>query len=168
MAQLVCVCNERIFDDSSEDSMDTEFSSDSGDEAIERPTDDAETDEELSGDESSVEGEDTSDDEFYAADPMFVSKDSLIWSAAPVMPARHRNVNAIRMQPGITNIASSRLNTLKDTFLIFFPPHIEKVILQHTNAFGRLQNDNHIDVDAKFLHAYFAVLILAGVYRWVI
>lgn len=60
------------------------------------------------------------------------------------------------------------MSSVKDAFLLFFPPHIEKIILDNTNAFGHLKSDKHEEVDTKLLHAYFAVLILAGVYKWVL
>lgn len=67
---------------------------------------------------------------------------------------------------GVTGYATARIHSLEDSFLVFFPPHIEKIILENTNKFGReFGGENHFDVDADLLHAYFAVLILAGVYK---
>lgn len=107
--------------------------------------------------------EDSNDADDELSDPMLISEDNQVWSTAPTETVTCQA--DIVLQPGITMAAASLLHATKDKFLVFFPPSIVNIILKHTNAFGRELNKNHTDVDATFLHAYLAVLILAGVYR---
>lgn len=101
-------------------------------------------------------------------DSLFVSKDGTVWNPRPIQVegGRLRTENVISLRPGSTRYAKSRVDDLKDAFMLFFPPPIEKLILNHTNAFieGR-KNVPIIPIDANLLYAYIGVLILAGVHR---
>lgn len=100
--------------------------------------------------------------------PLFVSKDGIVWNPQPIQVegGRNRAENVISLRPGSTRYAKSRVADMKDAFMLFFPPPIEKIILNHTNAYiqGR-KNVPTITIDADLLYAYIGVLILAGVHR---
>lgn len=101
-------------------------------------------------------------------DPLFVSKDKTEWSTTPITSSggRERAENVITLRPGVTRYASSRITDVLDSFLLFLPPPMQKIIIDNTNAFGRsLNQESHIELDIDLLHAYMAVLILAGVYK---
>lgn len=103
-------------------------------------------------------------------DPLFVSKDGTVWKSQPVQnrSGRSRNENVLNLRPGTTRYARTRVDDFKDAFLLFFPPPIENIILKWSNAYAKAQcGDKYIEIDSNLLHAYIAVLILAGVYRCV-
>jgi len=70
------------------------------------------------------------------------------------------------MKPGATRYAITRVKSLMDSFLLFFPTPIEKIMIENTNNFGCEKfKDKHKELDRSLLHAYIGVLILAGVYK---
>lgn len=82
-------------------------------------------------------------------------------------PIRTAAKNIISAQPGPTRFAVSRCSDMMSAFLCFFPPPIERII-ENTNRYGRVKfSDKLTDIDEDTLRAYIAVLILAGVYRYV-
>lgn len=99
----------------------------------------------------------------------YVSKDGVSWNPLPIhMQAggkyRMKNVNSLC--PGVTTFAERRVDNIKDSFMLFFPPPIEKMILKHTNAYVEASGKTPIiTIDANLLYAYIGVLLLAGVYR---
>lgn len=137
--------------------------------------------EELSGNESDSDIEPMEEEEEEEAiamrtddeivDPLFVSKDGTVWKSEPVQnrSGRSRNENVLNLRPGTTRYARTRVDDFKDAFLLFFPSPIENVILKWSNEYAKSKcGDDYIEIDSNMLHAYMAVLILAGVYRCVI
>ncbi|XP_031627785.1 piggyBac transposable element-derived protein 4-like [Contarinia nasturtii] len=102
------------------------------------------------------------------ADPTFISKDGIVWNSEPVTDrsGRLRKENVITLRPGLTRFAKNRVDSIKDAFLLFFPSPVENIILKNSNAYAKATyGENAIEIDSNLLHAYIAVLILAGVYR---
>lgn len=98
----------------------------------------------------------------------YVSKDKIVWNPQPIQSqsGRLRSENVISLRPGVTRYAKNRVDDKKDAFMLFFPPHIENVILNLTNAY--IQGSGKLPimpVDVNLLYAYIGVLILAGVHR---
>lgn len=108
-------------------------------------------------------------DDHFVSDPLYVSKDGTIWQPEPFhleCSGRFRNENILNLTPGVTRFAKSRVDNIKDAFQLFFPPHLENIILVHTNAFAKAKyGDEYMRIDSSLLQAYIGVLILAGVYR---
>ena len=88
-----------------------------------------------------------------------------MWKTEPVQGrnARVRSKNVLNLRPGTTRYARARVNDIKDSLLLFFPPTIESIILKW--SYAKDQCGDNIEMDSNLLHAYFAVLILAGVCR---
>lgn len=153
-----------------------DFSS-SSDEEYEPESEIPDPEDDLYSLDSDIEENDTSspiNEREYAnetIDPMFVSKDGIVWQPEPIQQrsGRFRNENIISLPPGTTRYAKVRVGDIKDAFLLFFPQHIENVILSHYNAFARAKyGENFTKIDSNLLQAYIGLLILAGVYRQVI
>lgn len=52
---------------------------------------------------------------------------------------------------------------MKDAFMLFFTPAIEKIIIDNTNTYGREVNgESHIELTSELLRAFVGVLILSG------
>lgn len=52
---------------------------------------------------------------------------------------------------------------MKDAFMLFFTPAIEKIIIVNTNTYGREVNgESHIELISELLRAFVGVLILSG------
>ncbi|KAM4023886.1 LOW QUALITY PROTEIN: uncharacterized protein ACNLHF_024838 [Anomaloglossus baeobatrachus] len=136
------------------------------------------TDEQVSEEEDDVEyqpedtsSSDQSDEEVTGAEApaeRFKSKSGKIsWSSVP--PDVHGKAdagNVIKMTPGITRFAVTRVSDIKTCFDLFMPLSIKKVIIAMTNlegkkVHGNMWNDLHDDD----LDAYIGVLLLAGVYK---
>ncbi|XP_065364356.1 uncharacterized protein LOC135957517 isoform X1 [Calliphora vicina] len=101
-------------------------------------------------------------------DPLFVSKNGIVWNPQPVSDRTGRiwNENINNLRPGTTRYAMARIDDLKDAFMLFFPPPIENVILKWSNTYAKAEYGKHyIEIDSHLLHAFIGVLILAGVYR---
>lgn len=98
-------------------------------------------------------------------DPSFVSKDGILWQANPVHDRSRRfgAKNVISLRPGTTRFAKSRVDDIKDAFMLIFPPPIENMILKHSNAYAASQlGKDYKQINSNMLRAYIAVLILAG------
>ncbi|XP_024151020.1 piggyBac transposable element-derived protein 4-like [Oryzias melastigma] len=79
---------------------------------------------------------------------------------------RARVENIIKMTPGPTRYAASRVDDIKSSFQLFLPESIEGIILEMTNLEGkRVFGDTWREIDLVDLQAYIGLLILAGVYR---
>lgn len=97
----------------------------------------------LSGsDVSSIEsesgGEITTTTNYENIDLLFVSKNGIIWNAEPIeRTGRMRNANIISLCPGITRYVKTRVDNMKDAFLLFFPTQIENIILENSNLYCR-------------------------------
>lgn len=104
------------------------------------------------------------------SDAMFIAKNKMVWSATPPLQMIGNTAeNIISRKPGPTRFSVSRCNDILSTFLCFFPPQIERIIIENTNNYGKLKfYDKWTDIDEDTLRAYIAVLILAGVYRYVV
>ena len=78
-----------------------------------------------------------------------ISKYHTIWSQDPFVDlGRVRKVNVITLKPGVTRYASARVHDIKSSFLLFFPNHLQKIILENTNRWGRFKNkDAQIETD---------------------
>lgn len=102
-------------------------------------------------------------------DVSYIAKNKMQWSAIPL--PRHIGASAeniISLPPGSTRFAVSRCRDVLSTFLLFFPPRVEKLIIDNTNKYGRMKFENKWkDLEESTLRAYIGVLILAGVYRYV-
>lgn len=118
------------------------------------------------------DGSDGSDSEFQNQNyrnQSYVSRDGTRWNPLPVnvqASGKYRMKNANSFSPGVTAFAERRVDNIKDSFMLFFPPPIEKMILKHTNAYIRASGKAPIVViDSNLLYAYIGVLLLAGIYR---
>lgn len=115
------------------------------------------------------DGSDDNDAEIDGEKELFVSKDGIVWNARPISvhSAKHQTKTMTKsFYPGVTNDAESCVDNIKDAFMLFFPPPIEKLILKHTNAHIKARKLGPIiPIDANLLYAYIGVLILAGVHR---
>ena len=98
----------------------------------------------------------------------FQSKDgNLLWYSSPQdRGGRARGENIIRMTPGPTRYATSRVDDIKSSFQLFLPESIVEIILAMTNLEGgRVFADTWKALDRVDLKAYMGLLILAGVHR---
>ena len=98
----------------------------------------------------------------------FQSKDgNLLWYSSPQdRGGRTRGENIIRMSPGPTRYATSRVDDIKSSFQLFLPESIVEIILAMTNLEGgRVFADTWKALDQVDLQAYMGLLILAGVHR---
>lgn len=118
--------------------------------------------------ESEVESE-PDEIEGSASDPLFTAKNKMVWSATPfATPIRTTADNILSTRGGATLYATSRCSDMMSAFLLFFQPPIERIIIEYTNKNGRFKyGDKWEDIDVDLLRAYVAVLILAGVCRYV-
>ncbi|KAG7470514.1 hypothetical protein MATL_G00114660 [Megalops atlanticus] len=74
--------------------------------------------------------------------------------------------NIIRMTPGPTRYATSRVDDIKSSFQLFLPESIEGIILDMTNLEGRrVFGDTWSALDQVDLQAYVGLLLLPGLYR---
>lgn len=150
-------------DDDDSDISDEEFEIQENDVIESSDFDDEEDDIEIDHLEDDIEIDET-------VDPSFISKDGIVWDSAPFTDriGRFGTENVITLRPGLTRFAKNRVDSIKDAFLLFFPPPVENIILKNSNAYAKVTyKDNAIEIDSNSLHAYIAVLILAGVYRCV-
>lgn len=119
---------------------------------------------ETESEQETILGEASSDD------PLFIAKNKMKWSATPLPQSiRTGAENIITTQAGPTRFAVSRCDDMLSAFLLFFPPPIERIVIENTNKHGRIKfGAKWTDIDEDALRAYIAVLILAGVYRYVL
>ena len=72
----------------------------------------------------------------------------------------------IRITPGPTRFAVTRVDEIQSAFQLFISPPIERIILELTSLQGRrVFQEKWKPLDQTDLHAYIGVLLLAGVYR---
>lgn len=118
---------------------------------------------------SDFETESEPDVASISADPLFIAKNQMVWSANPLQqPIGTSAQNIISVKPGPTRFATSRCNDILSAFLCFLPPSIERIIVENTNIYGKVKfDDKWTDIDEDTFRAYIAILILAGVYRYV-
>nr|XP_054600172.1 piggyBac transposable element-derived protein 4-like [Nothobranchius furzeri] len=98
----------------------------------------------------------------------WTSKDGKIkWSTSPHRSrGRLSSANVIKMTPGPTRFAVTRVDNIHSAFHLFIPSPIEKIILDMTNLEGRrVFQQKWKPMDLTELHAYIGILVLAGVYR---
>ncbi|CAJ1086606.1 piggyBac transposable element-derived protein 4-like [Xyrichtys novacula] len=98
----------------------------------------------------------------------FKSKNGdFLWASSPQDRSGGKRVeNIIKMTPGPTQYATSRVDDIKSSFQLFLPESIEGIILDMTNLEGkRVFGDAWRELDLVDLQAYIGLLILAGVYR---
>ncbi|XP_014853421.1 PREDICTED: piggyBac transposable element-derived protein 3-like [Poecilia mexicana] len=96
------------------------------------------------------------------------SKDGQIkWSTSPHQSqARLSSSYVLKMTPGPTRFALTRVDDIESAFQLFISPPIEKIILDMTNLEGRhVFQEKWKPLDPSDLHAYIGILVLAGVYR---
>lgn len=142
------------------------------DEEVASSNSDSDDGEEAGDDEEADDNEETGDNEEAGdtVDPLFKSKDGTVWTSRPSNPqcGRMRAENVITLRPGVTRYAAARVDSIKDAFLLFFTPDMERRIIDSTNSFGKWKFPKEfIELNADLLHAYLAVLILSGVFRFV-
>uniref|UniRef100_A0A3P9MKV5 PiggyBac transposable element-derived protein domain-containing protein n=1 Tax=Oryzias latipes TaxID=8090 RepID=A0A3P9MKV5_ORYLA len=89
------------------------------------------------------------------------------WSTVPPdVHGRTAAANIIKMTPGVTRFAVTRVSDIKSCFKLFLPLSLKKVIIAMTNLEGKKVHDNTWkDIDETYLDAYIGVILLAGVYR---
>ncbi|XP_067088064.1 piggyBac transposable element-derived protein 4-like [Osmerus mordax] len=88
------------------------------------------------------------------------------WSSCPKNEPPRMAANVIRMQPGPTRMAVTHVQDTKSAFELFITDSIQKIILDSTNLEGRrVFGERWKEMDQTHLHAYFGVLILAGVFK---
>lgn len=122
-------------------------------------------------DSSYIEDDETSTPNQSTVDPTFVSKSGQVWSSTPfqIDSGRFRTENIISLRPGATRYAKSRVSDIKSAFMLFFPTNIQNIILKHSNDYAaKKYGENYIEITSDMLEAYIGVLILAGVYRYIV
>ncbi|XP_037530523.1 piggyBac transposable element-derived protein 4-like [Nematolebias whitei] len=157
--------------DVEEEVSETEDPSEPEDNAIDDPDFQFSHDEEDSEDESA--GVPSSDEnqemqQSSSTEGTWTSKDGKIkWSTSPHQSqGRLSSCNVIKMIPGPTRFAVTRVDDIESAFQLFISPPIEKIILNMTNLEGkRVFQEKWKPLDPTDLHAYIGILVLAGVYR---
>ncbi|XP_067248688.1 piggyBac transposable element-derived protein 4-like [Chanodichthys erythropterus] len=118
-------------------------------------------------DEDNQESED--DFEEADADQTLISKNGQItWSTIPPpqRPGRSPAAQVIKLTPGPTRYACSRVEDIKSSFLLFFPSCIQSILVEMTNLEGRrVYGADWRDVDWTDMETYIGLILLAGVYR---
>ncbi len=118
---------------------------------------------------ATTEEEQSSDFEGPAeVDVTFWSKDgNLSWSSSPTeKKGRLSTENVIKMTPGLTKYATSRIEDIKSCFNLFLAEPIENIVISMTNLEGRrVYKENWNEVDRTDIEAYIGLLILCGVYK---
>uniref|UniRef100_A0A665ULX8 PiggyBac transposable element-derived protein domain-containing protein n=1 Tax=Echeneis naucrates TaxID=173247 RepID=A0A665ULX8_ECHNA len=139
----------------------------------------SDTDEQVSEEEDNVkyhpEDTDTSDEsdeevtggEAAPAERFKSKNGKIFWSSVPHDEhGRAAAANVIKMTPGITRFAVTRVSDIKTCFELFMPLTLKRVIIAMTNLEGKkVHGDMWKDIDEEYLDAYIGVLLLAGVYR---
>ncbi|KAJ8402480.1 hypothetical protein AAFF_G00365630 [Aldrovandia affinis] len=103
-------------------------------EEVSEDEDDEEYDPEHDEETSDEEEEELDDDE-----ELFISKDKkMSWSSIPYEThGKAQAENIIRMTPGPTRFAISRVQDIKSAFELFIPESIQKILIDMTNMEGR-------------------------------
>ncbi|XP_021162792.2 piggyBac transposable element-derived protein 3 isoform X1 [Fundulus heteroclitus] len=156
--------------DLEEEVSETEDLSESEDNVIVDANDQSSYDDEDSEDESAIVPP-TDENQGMRQSPSrevtWTSKDGNIkWSTSPQSRGRPSSANVIKMTPGPTRFAITRIDEIHSAFQLFISPPIERIILEMTNLEGRrVFQDKWKPLDRTDLNAYIGVLLLAGVYR---
>lgn len=88
------------------------------------------------------------------------------WFPFPVGEDLNSATNMVKMVAGPTGLAEEHIHDILSSFELLIPDSIQKIILDMTNLEGRLVfGDQWKEMDNLHLHAYFGILILAGVYK---
>lgn len=154
--------------DVEEDVSETEDPSEPEDNAIDDPDYQFSHDEEDSEDESAGFPSSDEKQETSSTEGTWTSKDGNVkWSTSPHQSrGRLSSSNVIKMTPGPTRFAVTRVDDIQSAFQLFISPPIEKIILNMTNLEGRrVFQEKWKPLDPTDLHAYIGILVLAGVYR---
>ncbi|XP_059209533.1 piggyBac transposable element-derived protein 4-like [Centropristis striata] len=157
--------------DVEEEISETEDPSEPEDNAIDDPDcqfshDEEDSEDESAGVPSSDENQETQ--QSSSTEGTWTSKDGKIkWSTSPHQSrGRLSSSNVIKMTPGPTRFAVTRVDDIESAFQLFISPPIEKIILDMTNLEGRrVFQEKWKPLDPTDLHAYIGILVLAGVYR---
>ncbi|XP_054883216.1 piggyBac transposable element-derived protein 4-like [Poeciliopsis prolifica] len=154
--------------DVDEEISETEDPSEPEDNAVDDPDCHFSQDEEDSEDDSSSD-ENQETQQSSSTEGTWTSKDGKIrWSSSSPHQSQGRlsSSNVIKMTPGPTRFAVTRINDIESAFQLFISPPIEKIILEMTNLEGRrVFQEKWKPLDPTGLHAYIGILLLAGVYR---
>ena len=68
--------------------------------------------------------------------------------------------NIIKMMPGPTRYATSRVDDINSNFQLLLPDSIERIIVEMTNLEGKcVFGDTWREIDLVDLHAYIGLLI---------
>ncbi|XP_049316471.1 piggyBac transposable element-derived protein 4-like isoform X1 [Bactrocera dorsalis] len=88
-----------------------------------------------------------------SVDSLFIAKNKMVWSATPLPQHIGSAIeNIISTQPGPTRFAVSRCHDIVSAFLLFFPPPIEKIVIENTNKYDRVKfDDKWGDIDDDIL-----------------
>nr|XP_023665676.1 piggyBac transposable element-derived protein 4-like isoform X1 [Paramormyrops kingsleyae] len=97
---------------------------------------------------------------------IFMSRNGQIkWSSSPKV-AQPRPPTRLKMKPGPTRMAVSRVHDIRSAFELFISNSIQKIVLNMTNLEGkRIFRKRWKEVDNTEILAYYGLLILAGVYK---
>ncbi|XP_048853943.1 piggyBac transposable element-derived protein 4-like [Brienomyrus brachyistius] len=97
---------------------------------------------------------------------IFMSRKGQIeWSSSPKI-AQPRSPTKLKMKPGPTRMAVSRVHDIRSAFELFISDSIQQVVLNMTNLEGkRIISKKWKEVDNTEMFAYYGILILAGVYK---
>lgn len=144
---------------------------DSDDEALDEASE-GESDHESSDEREEYDvysGESADEEVEVPEQSVFKSRDGTIqwYSTPPGAGARRRMESILRVKPGATRYAVSRINENPvSAFRLFITADIIRIIVENTNIQGRSKyKDNWIDVDNITIDAYFGFLFLTGVYN---
>ena len=129
-----------------EDVSEIEDNSDPDYEPDQQSTDQEEAPEGEEAEEEAPEGEEAEEEAPEGEEPQgeepevtFQSKNgNLLWHSSPQeRGGRVREENIVRMTPGPTRYAISRVDEIKSSFQLFLPESIERIVLDMTNLEGR-------------------------------
>ncbi|XP_048853945.1 piggyBac transposable element-derived protein 4-like isoform X2 [Brienomyrus brachyistius] len=97
---------------------------------------------------------------------IFMSRKGQIeWSSSPKI-AQPRSPTKLKMIPGPTRMAVSRVHDIRSAFELFLPDSIQKIVRKMTNIEGkRIFRKQWKEVDDTEMLAYYGILILAGVFK---
>ena len=157
--------------DAEEDISETDTLSATEDNIIEDPDFHNTTNDEDSEEESAAVPSLDENQEFQQSsftEGTWASKDGKIkWTTLPHQSqGRVSSSNVIKMTPGPTRFAITRVDDIQSAFQLFISPPIEKIILEMTNLEGKRVFDvKWKPLDQTDLHAYLGILLLAGVYK---
>ncbi|KAL3967747.1 aryl hydrocarbon receptor [Sarotherodon galilaeus] len=114
----------------------------------------------------STDGEGEAPEEQAPEETLQSKSGHLLWSSSLLgkgkSPRGRARVKNIKMTPGPTQYAISRVDDIKSSFQLFLPESIEEIILEMTNLEGKhVFGDTWREIDLVDLQAYIGLLILA-------